>query len=157
MDAQTHGLELKIPPLIVLAIIAFAMWLVARATPQLLVIYSGRIVAAGALALLGVAAAGAGVVAFSRERTTVNPHTPQESASVVTGGIYRWTRNPMYLGMLLALLGWTVYLANVAAAAGPILFIVYITRYQIVPEERILATKFGTPYEAYLKSVRRWL
>ena len=152
-----RGLELKIPPLVVLALAAFAMWLVARATPQLIVIYSGRLAVAIMLALLGVAAIAAGVLAFNRASTTVNPHTPENSANVVTSGIYRFTRNPMYLGMLLMLLGWTAYVANVAAAVLPILFVAYITRFQIVPEERVLSEKFGAPYEAYLGAVRRWM
>jgi protein-S-isoprenylcysteine O-methyltransferase Ste14 len=157
MTSLPSGLELKIPPLIVLTLAAIAMWLVARATPQLIVFYPGRRVGAIALALLGVAAIAAGVLEFRRASTTVNPHTPESSASIVTGGIYRFTRNPMYLGMLLMLLGWTVYVANVAAAVVPILFVVYIGRYQIAPEERILSEKFGAPYAAYLGTVRRWI
>jgi len=154
---STRGLELKVPPLIVLALAAYAMWLIAWGSPQFIVIYPGRLVAALLFALLGFVTMVAGVVAFNRAHTTVNPHTPQNSANIVTSGIYRVTRNPMYLGMLLALLGWASYLANVAAAAFPILFVGYITRYQIVPEERILKEKFGAPYEAYLRSVRRWI
>ena len=157
MNAAPRGLELRIPPLIVLALAAFAMWLVARGTPQLIVIYAGRLAAAIVLGLLGVATIAAGVLEFNRASTTVNPHTPESSSSIVTGGIYRFTRNPMYLGMLLMLLGWTAYLANVAAAVFAILFVAYITRYQIAPEERILSEKFGAPYEAYVRTVRRWI
>jgi protein-S-isoprenylcysteine O-methyltransferase Ste14 len=157
MTSVSRGLELKIPPLVVLALAALAMCLVARATPQLILMYPGRLTAAVVLALLGIAAIVAGVLEFNRARTTVNPHTPENASNVVSGGIYRLTRNPMYLGMLLMLVGWAVYVANVAAAVVPILFVAYITHYQIVPEERILTEKFGAPYESYLRSVRRWI
>ena len=132
-------------------------WFAARATPQLLVIYPGRTILVVGLAALGLTAMIAGVVEFRRANTTVNPHVPNNSAHVVTSGIYRITRNPMYLGMLLVLIAWTVHVSNVTALVFPVLFVLYITRLQIRPEERVLAAKFGEPYRAYLKAVRRWL
>ena len=109
------------------------------------------------LAIIGVAVVYAGLREFKKASTTVHPQHPGEASSVVTTGIYRFTRNPMYLGMLLTLLAWLAYLANVAAVIVPIAFVLYIARYQIRPEERILTEKFGPPYEAYLQSVRRWI
>ena len=155
--AETRGLELKIPPMIVLIIAGVLMWLVARVTPQLIVLYPARGVLTVLLAVLGVVAVYGGLREFRKASTTVHPQRPGEASNVVTTGIYRFTRNPMYLGMLLALLAWLVYLANIAAAVVPIAFVVYITRYQIHPEERTLAAKFGAPYELYLRSVRRWI
>lgn len=152
-----RGLELKIPPLVVLAIAALAMWLIARAMPRWIVPFPGRIALAVLLAMLGICGTFAGVLAFNKASTTVNPHLPENSSNVVTNGIYRFTRNPMYLGMLLVLFGWAIYLAHVVAAMIPFLFAAYITRYQIQPEERVLIAKFGAPYEAYLKAVRRWV
>jgi protein-S-isoprenylcysteine O-methyltransferase Ste14 len=157
MATTVHGLELKVPPVIVVALAAALMWATARATPQLMVIYSGSLALASLVAALGIAATAAGVLAFKRANTTVNPHHPTNSTFVVTTGIYRLTRNPMYLGMLLVLLAWLLYLSNIAAATFPLLFVAYITRYQIQPEERVLIGKFGAPYEAYLRSVRRWV
>jgi protein-S-isoprenylcysteine O-methyltransferase Ste14 len=151
------ALELKIPPLVVLALAALAMWLTARTTPQLIVMYTGRTIFAIAIAGLGLAAMIAGVVEFRRANTTVNPHLPNTSTSVVTSGIYRLTRNPMYLGMLLVLIAWAIYVSNLAAAIFPLLFALYLTRFQILPEERILTAKFGEPYRAYLRAVRRWM
>lgn len=75
----------------------------------------------------------------------------------MVGGVYRYTRNPMYLGLTMLLLAWTLYLAVPAALAGPLLFAAYITRFQIIPEERVLAQKFGADYAAYLRKVRQWL
>jgi protein-S-isoprenylcysteine O-methyltransferase Ste14 len=82
---------------------------------------------------------------------------PAAASSLVTGGIYRWTRNPMYLGMALALAGWGLYLGNFGALALVGLFVMYIDRYQIDPEERALTARFGDAFAAYRRRVRRWL
>jgi protein-S-isoprenylcysteine O-methyltransferase Ste14 len=87
----------------------------------------------------------------------VNPLQPDAASSLVSGGVYRWTRNPMYLGMALVLLAWAVYLSSIAALAVLPLFIVYINRFQIEPEERALEARFGAQFERYRKAVRRWL
>jgi protein-S-isoprenylcysteine O-methyltransferase Ste14 len=150
-------LELKIPPLIVLAIAAGLMWAIARATPQWTLLYPGRLLTAATLLLLGVAIMLIGVLAFRKASTTVDPRSPQSTSQVVRSGIYRFTRNPMYLGMLVVLVAWMVWLSNAGAVAVPIFFALYITRWQIVPEERALAEKFGAVYESYRQSVRRWL
>jgi protein-S-isoprenylcysteine O-methyltransferase Ste14 len=150
-------LELKIPPLLVLAIAAFAMWAIARAAPLWTLLYPGRVLATTVLLILGFAVMLMGVLAFRRANTTVDPRFPEATSRVVSSGIYRVTRNPMYLGMLVVLIGWMAWLSNVGAAVVPLLFALYITRWQIVPEERALAEKFGAEYEGYRKSVRRWL
>jgi protein-S-isoprenylcysteine O-methyltransferase Ste14 len=75
----------------------------------------------------------------------------------VTTGVYRFTRNPMYLGFLLALIAWGIFLGNIVSALMPLLFVAYMNRFQISPEERALRARFGAPYVAYQSSVRRWL
>lgn len=152
-----HHLELKIPPLIVLGIAAFLMWAIARATPQWTLLYPGRPLVAAALLVVGIAIMLLGVHAFRRARTTVDPRSPEQTSRIVDGGIYRYTRNPMYLGMLIVLLAWVALLANLGAAVVPALFAAYITRWQIAPEERALREKFGAEYEGYRRSVRRWI
>lgn len=113
--------------------------------------------AAGALILLGAVVALAGVVAFRRHKTTVNPFKPEQSTSLVATGVYRLSRNPMYLGLLLALMGWSAFLANWASALVLPAFVAYMNRFQIQPEERALTERFGSQFLAYTKSVRRWL
>jgi len=152
-----RALELKVPPLIVVAISALLMWAIARATPTLTLRYPGRVLIAATLLVLGIAIVVMGVLAFRRSSTTVDPRFPEKASHVVKSGSYRFTRNPMYLGMLVVLLAWAAVLSNVATLVVPVLFGLYITRWQIVPEERALAAKFGAEYEAYRKSVRRWL
>jgi protein-S-isoprenylcysteine O-methyltransferase Ste14 len=75
----------------------------------------------------------------------------------VDSGIYRFTRNPMYLGMLLVLTAGAVYLGNLAAFAVLPVFVVCMNRLQICPEERFMQEKFGEAYRDYTARVRRWI
>lgn len=150
-------LELKIPPLLVWLIFAGSMLGVAYSAPTLSFKRAGSSALALALAALGAAVAIAGVIAFRNKRTTVNPLNPSASSSVVSRGVYRLSRNPMYLGFLLALAGWAVYLSNAGAALFLPAFVAYMTQYQIKPEERALLAKFGPEFAQYLSRVRRWL
>jgi protein-S-isoprenylcysteine O-methyltransferase Ste14 len=150
-------LELKIPPLLVWLLFAGAMLGVAYFAPSLSFTLAGSYAIALALVALGGALAFAGVIAFRVKRTTVNPLTPSASSSVVSSGVYRISRNPMYLGFLLALAGWVVYLSNAGAAVLLPAFTGYMTQYQIKPEERALLAKFGSGFAQYMSRVRRWL
>ena len=150
-------LELRIPPPIVGLIIAGGMWTVAHLPPIVQFPRLGRLSVALVLGVIGVAVAVGGVISFRRAATTVSPLKPETSAALVSTGIYSFTRNPMYLGMALALVAWTVYLSSVWSLLGPVLFALYITRFQIVPEERVLDRLFGASFAAYKKRVRRWL
>lgn len=151
------SLELKVPPVLQVLIIAFVMYGLSGLLPNLQVMAFGTNWLAIGLVLVGMALAIMGVLAFKKARTTVNPHTPEKSASLVTNGIYHYTRNPMYLGMLLVLLGWAFYLSNFAALLVLPVFIIYMSRFQIQPEERFMKQKFGDEYRAYIMKVRRWL
>lgn len=150
-------LELKIPPLLVALAIGSAMFGLSRVAPAFSLSLPGRIAAALLLASLGAAVAVAGVIAFRRQRTTVNPTTPGAASAIVSSGIYRYSRNPMYLGFLLALTGLAVYLSNAAAIVLLAAFVAYMNQYQIKPEERALLAKFGPVFVQYMSSVRRWV
>ena len=150
-------LELKVPPLAVWLVFAGAMLGVAYVVPEASFALPARLVLALAMLALGVAVALAGVIAFRGKRTTVNPFTPSASSSVVSCGVYRVSRNPMYLGFFLALAGWALYLSNVAAVLLLPAFAAYMTQYQIKPEERALAAKFGSEFSQYMARVRRWV
>lgn len=150
-------LELKIPPPIVALLVAAAMWGASLATPAALLPVNIRLVATIAIALAGVAAAIAGVAGVRRAKTTLNPFKPAATSSLVTSGVYRFTRNPMYLGLALVLLAWAVFLSSAWSLLGPLIFVLYITRFQIMPEERALSGIFGAVYSEYQAKVRRWL
>lgn len=152
------ALELKIPPPLVGAVVAGGMYAAASFVPPVLHLPPGmRVFAALALAAVGACLDLAGLLAFRKARTTVNPLAPQRSTAMVTNGVYGLTRNPMYVGLALILLGWAVYLASPWALLGPVGFVAFITRFQIGPEERALQARFGAAYSAYCARVRRWV
>lgn len=149
--------RLRIPPLVITGLAVALIWAIAWAVPSLAVeIPLGRWIAA-ALGLLGCAVSLWAVVSFRRAKTTVNPLNPEASAQLVVSGVYHGSRNPMYLGMLLALGGWCVYHGNVASAVVLPCFVRYLNRFQIQPEEELLSLKFGAAYEDYASRVSRWL
>jgi protein-S-isoprenylcysteine O-methyltransferase Ste14 len=116
-----------------------------------------RLAAAAAIGLVGIGFSAAGVLAFRRARTTVNPTTPEKATALVSSGAYRITRNPMYVGLAWVLVAWAVFLSSGWALLGVVAFVLYIGRFQIAPEERALAQLFGSEYAAYRARVRRWL
>jgi len=107
--------------------------------------------------VIGVAFSATGILSFRRVRTTVNPTRPDEASVLVSTGIYRVTRNPMYVGLLLVLVAWAVFLASAWALLGVAGFVLYMNRFQIAPEERALSRLFGSEYASYKARVRRWL
>jgi protein-S-isoprenylcysteine O-methyltransferase Ste14 len=157
MRPQRSGLELMVPPPVVALVLAAGMWGLAKVSVHLAWAGPGRVGVACALFALGVLCAASAAVAFRRWNTTINPHKPEESRSLVRSGPFRYTRNPMYLGLLTVLLGWAVWLGAPWALLGPVAFFIYIQRFQIVPEERVLMEKFGDGYQQYRRAVRRWL
>ncbi len=150
-------LNLKIPPLAVVLVLGALMWLMARALPEYGLDLPYRNLMAGIAAAAGFIVAAWGVAAFRRAGTTVNPMKPESSSSLVSSGIYSFTRNPMYLGFLLALLAWALYLSHPAAFLVLPLYVWYMNRFQIEPEERALASLFGERFTSYASRVRRWL
>jgi protein-S-isoprenylcysteine O-methyltransferase Ste14 len=117
----------------------------------------GRELLAATFAVAGAVICGLGIASFSRAGTTVNPMKPDSASSLVVSGIYTLTRNPMYLGFLLVLLGWASYLSNLLSFLFLPAFIWYMDRFQIYPEERALASLFGEEFASYKSRVRRWL
>ena len=107
--------------------------------------------------ILGVASGAAGVMIFRAAKTTIDPMNPAKTSLLVTDGIYQWTRNPMYLGLLSILLGWAFYLQNALGLLVLVFFYFYMTHVQIKAEEEALQEKFGEAYTAYTEKVRRWL
>jgi protein-S-isoprenylcysteine O-methyltransferase Ste14 len=150
-------LELKIPPPLV-AIVCVAILIgVDRIVKLPFDLGWWRLPLSGLLVVIGLIVLVLGVFEFRRSRTTVNPMSPQLASHLVTSGIYRWTRNSMYLGFYLWVLAVALYLQNGVAIATSFLFIIYINRFQILPEERVLTQLFNDEYQFYQQCVRRWL
>jgi protein-S-isoprenylcysteine O-methyltransferase Ste14 len=156
-QSRRSVLELKVPPLALLFLMAALMWLVTRAIPALQITVPAQTFLGVGFAIAGAAISAFGVVSFWRANTTVNPMNPSASSSLVTRGIYALTRNPMYLGFLLVLVGWAVYLSHTLAFLLLPVFIFYMNTFQIEPEERVLASLFGQEFITYKSRVRRWL
>jgi protein-S-isoprenylcysteine O-methyltransferase Ste14 len=152
-----RALELKIPPPVVAILIAAAMWGVSFHQASLSLVPAMRQFLAAVLAIVGVSFDLLGLLAFRRSRTTANPMKPSKASALVTGGVYRVTRNPMYVGLALLLAAWAVHLSTFWPFVGPVLFVIYMNRFQIGPEERVMRSKFGEEYAAYAARVRRWL
>lgn len=151
------ALELKIPPFALGPVVGVLMWLLSAYVPSLALALPWRLILALTLVVAGMTIALAGVLEFHQNKTTVNPLTPEAASAMVTSGVYRFSRNPMYLGLLLSLVGWAVWLSHLLAMALLPFFVLYMNRFQIEPEERALSAKFGGQFEAYARSVRRWV
>ena len=130
------------------------MWAVARVSPGPWGAGGGR--AGLALAVGGGALTAWAVFAFRRASTTIHPLKPSEASSLVVAGPNRWSRNPMYLGMLLVLTGWGLWLGGGISLLGVAAAWAWLRWLQIAPEERALAARFGGDYARYCARVRRW-
>jgi protein-S-isoprenylcysteine O-methyltransferase Ste14 len=150
------SLESKVPPPAVVLVMAVFMWLISRAVPPLHFDLPAHRWLAGVLVSTGFLTGISGVVTFLKAKTTVDPTKPRAS-SLVTWGVYAISRNPMYLGGLIMLLGWAFFLLNALAFLFLPVYVFYINRFQLAPEERALTSLFGETYVAYHARTRRWL
>jgi protein-S-isoprenylcysteine O-methyltransferase Ste14 len=150
-------LELRIPPLALVSAAAVAIALVSVYVPLLRIPVPGHKYAAAALLFVGLMVALVGVVQFRRARTTVDPMSPHKASALVSSGLFRWSRNPMYLGMAVALLGLAAWASSLAGYLLVLAFCWYLTLFQIIPEERALLATFGPQFAQYMAEVRRWV
>lgn len=150
-------LENRIPPPLLMLLIGGAMGAVlfGQTPPQLPAAY--RWGPAAFLFLAGGVFGFPAIRAFTKARTTINPVAIDQASVLVTSGIYRMTRNPMYVGLSLLLCAWAFWLSRPITVCGPVAFVLFINRFQIIPEERALSARFGRAYLDYQLAVRRWL
>ena len=146
-----------IPPPIVLALAALLMWALDRWMPLAQWITSPWNRLGWLAAGVGVAIAIAAGMRFRRVGTTVNPLDPSKASHLVTDGVFRVSRNPMYLGLVLLLIGWAICLGSASPWLVPPLFVIVLTVVQIIPEEQALSRRFGEQYLSYRRSVARWI
>lgn len=150
-------MQTKIPPPVWLLIIGAVMWLVAHSAYAYSIHIPFSLVLAIVIGVLGVLCSASALRLFRSADTTVNPLKPEEASSLVTNGIYAKTRNPMYVGLSLVLIGWAVWLGSLSNIVVLVLFVVVITELQIKPEEAALRELFGQEYRDYCQQVRRWI
>jgi len=150
-------LENRIPPPIVAVAFVLAMWACARWLRLLDLSFPGQGLATGVAVAAGLGVMALAIAQFARARTTIDPLHPAAASALVEGGVFGLTRNPMYLGLALVLAGLALWLGDGGSALLVAGFVAYITRFQIVPEERALRANFGAAFDAYAARVRRWL
>lgn len=149
-------LALKIIPPVQVIISAGLMYGFANYLPQY---HFTLVIRWPMILLLIVAAATIGILAlydFHKHQTTFHPHTPEKTSTVVDSGVFAYSRNPMYLSMVITLIALVIYFQNYSCFVILPLFIWYITRFQIIPEEQMLTTLFPDDYSKYCQKVRRW-
>lgn len=154
------ALELKIPPAILFVIALLGVYFspaivpfipIQDALPELRANISWLISIVGVLVVI------AGVVTFRMAKTTTNPVRIGNASSLVTHGIYKFTRNPMYLGMLLIILSFIIKTGHFAGIIFAVAFVIYMHTFQIKPEERMLTKMFAQKYTDYVKRTRPWV
>ncbi|WP_434052655.1 MAG: isoprenylcysteine carboxylmethyltransferase family protein [Roseibium sp.] len=150
-------MKLKVPPPLVLLVAVTMTFAAASWFPGLTFNFPGQFVLAAILFFLGLIPDVLALLTFVRKKTTVNPMTPEKSTTLVTDGIYRISRNPMYLGLLFLLVAASLYFSSFLSILIIPAFIWYLTEFQIKPEEESLLRVFGERYEAYMRKVRRWV
>ena len=150
-------LELKVPPPVLALLLGLLMWLASSLVAPVEMPFGPRVGVALVLASVGLVFGLTGMVSFWRAKTTINPTRPTATSSLVTSGAFCFTRNPMYLSLLLYLFAWAAYLSNLLALLFVLVYVLYINEFQIKPEERVLSSLFGPEYAAYKGRVRRWL
>ncbi|WP_394750653.1 methyltransferase family protein [Spongiimicrobium salis] len=149
-------MKLKVPPVFVISIFGLLMYLVAKFLPVGDFQFTGQRYLIMALCIGVFLILISALFGFYKAKTSIDPREPSKASELVTGGVYKYSRNPMYLAMLLVLLAWGLWLGNAfntILAAG---FVSYMNAFQIMPEEKALTNKFGKSYIQYTKSVRRW-
>lgn len=154
---MVQSLERKVPPPVVAIIVAAVMWGLAKEQALLRYEIPHNVFICGALVGLAVLIDLAALRLFMTAKTTINPMSPDKATKLVTTGIYRYTRNPMYMANLIILLAWLIWLGSIYSVSGLILYVVYMNQFQIKPEERVLLNLFEHEYSLFCSRVRRWI
>jgi len=152
-----NWLKTRIPPPVWLLASGFLIWLLTRHLPGLTLHFEGQTLLSVLLGAAGVLIELTSVGVFLKRRTTVNPLSPNKAKVFINQGLYRYSRNPMYLGMSLLLFAWIIFLGAVLGLIFLAGFMFVLTELQIKPEEKALEAKFGEAYRTYRKKVRRWI
>ena len=150
-------LEHRIPPPIIGVITLLIIWFIARYSVGPAFNNNAVNMLAAILAITGLAIDIISLGAFKKAKTTFNPLSPEKASALVTGGLYKISRNPMYLGMLLILTGWTLYQSQFLGFIPLLGFVLYMNRFQIIPEEEAMIKNFGNSYRDYMTQTRRWI
>ncbi len=148
-------LDTKIPPPIIAILIGVCIYFSRGWLPQFdsdYLFYAGL-----GFELLAVVINLTAILSFIKNKTTINPVKPHTATSLVTSGVFAFSRNPMYLGLLLFLFGFALQVNVIGGVPLLVLFVLYLNAFQILPEERAMLEVFGDEYREYMEKVRRWI
>lgn len=151
------NLELKIPPAVVMLFFMILMYFISSVFTSFNIDFMFQMFLSVETAVSGFVLIVAATYVFNEKGTSINPMKPESATFLVRYGIYKFTRNPMYLGMVIILIAWLIFLGNVLNIVNIILFILYMNKYQIIPEEKALEKLFGDEFLSYKTKVKRWL
>ena len=157
INGTAVNLNHKIPPPVIGLLCAFIMWLISCFTPSLILPLPLKHLSISLLIILGLLFDFSALYYFRKANTTINPLSPANTSALVTTGIYRISRNPMYVGLVFFLIALGIFLESAFSLFMVIIFIALVDRLQIRPEEEALKTIFGNQYISYKRRVRRWL
>lgn len=149
-------MKLKVPPVFVFLTFGLLMYVLAKFLPVGYFDFFGRRYLIMVLLAIAIGVGTIALIQFIKSKTTVDPSNPSKASKLVSTGIYQYSRNPMYLGMLLLLLAWGLWLGNAFNTLSAAGFVGYMNRFQIIPEEEVLSDIFGKAYAQYCTLVRRW-
>ncbi len=150
-------LALKVPPPIQALVCGILMWVIDRQLPGGQFESAIQLPMTKLFAVSGIVLVVFSMLAFRRASTTVDPFHPEEASQLVVDGFFAYSRNPMYVSLALVLISWAIWLGSVYNVAVLVLFVTYITFFQIKPEEEAMRSLFGETYEHYCSRVRRWI
>ncbi|WP_318444318.1 isoprenylcysteine carboxylmethyltransferase family protein [Photobacterium leiognathi] len=149
-------MSLRVPPPILLLLSILGMYLLSRFYPVMTLDFDGKSLLISMLCFIGVIPGFTAIIAFAKANTTIDPRYPQKTSRLVTTGIYRFTRNPMYLGLVFFLFAAAFYFSALSCFVVVPVFIWVMNNFQIEPEEAVLLAMFGEDYQHYCQTVRRW-
>lgn len=145
----------KVPPPIITLAFALFIYFTTPFFPNVLFPFYGYI--SVFLFSLGLIFLFSSVLLFKKKSTTINPLQPDKASTLVTTGIFNFSRNPMYFGMLLVLVSISIKFNILGGVFGSIIFILYMNKFQIGPEEKAMEKLFSEQFLTYKKKTRRWI
>ena len=148
-------IKTKIPPPLVTLAFGFLINYTKNIFPKIEV--SNKAIFGSFIIIIGLIIILSAIILFKKYRTTISPTNPSNATKLITSGIYKFTRNPMYLGLLFVLFGISIILNPIGGLLLIPLFILYLNFFQIIPEENAMVDLFKDEFFEYKKNVRKWI
>ena len=152
---KSISMKTRIPPPLVTLIFGFIIFLTKNIFPKIKI--SNNIAFGSLFILIGILIASSSIILFKRYRTAITPINPKSATKLITGGIYKFSRNPMYFSLLLLLIGISIMTNPIGGFIFIPIFILYLNLFQILPEEKAMTDLFKDEFLEYKNSVRRWI